>query len=82
MGAPPNASAQGWEAGFIREARGTQPPDSQPGTSQLDQSTTPSEPRPSATSNPAAGRGSRQMLKLQRYTGVDSLEMFLHKFKA
>jgi len=82
MGAPPNASAQGWEAGFIPEARGMQPLVSQPGTSQLDQSTTPPEPRPSATSTPAAGRNSRQMLKLQHYTGTDSLETFLRKFNS
>jgi len=82
MGVPPNASAQGWEAGFTPEARGTQPPVSQPRTTQSDQSTTPSEPRPSVTSTPAAGRGSRQMLKLQHYTGADSLETFLRKFNS
>jgi len=80
MGVPPNASAQGWEAGFTPETRGMQPPVGQPGTDQTNQSTTPSESRPSATSAPAAGRGSRQMLKLQCYTGADSLETFLHKF--
>jgi len=40
----------------------------------------PSESRLPATATPAAGRGSRQMLKLQRYTGTDSLETFLCKF--
>jgi len=38
------------------------------------------ESRPQATSIPAVGRGSRQMLKLQRYNGTDSLETFLRKF--
>jgi len=82
MGVPPNASAQGWEAGFIPEARGTQPPIGQTGVSQHDQTTTPSESRLPVTSTPAAGRGSRQMLKLQRYTGADSLETFLRKFNS
>jgi len=82
-GMPPNAPVQqGWEAGFTPEARGTQPPVSQPGADQTSQSTTPSESRPSATATPAAGRGSRQMLKLQRYTGADSLETFLRKFNS
>jgi len=65
MGVPPNASASGGEAGFTPEARGTRPPIEQPGMSQSDQTTTPSESRPPATSTPAAGRSSRHMLKLQ-----------------
>jgi len=80
MAVPPNTSASGWEAGFILEARGTRPPIGQPGANQLDQSTITSESRPPATSTPAAGRGSRQMLKLQRYNGTDGLETFLCKF--
>jgi len=82
MGVPPNATAAGWEAGFIPEAQGTQPPTGQPGANQLDQSTVPSESRPPATSTPAVGRGTRQLLKLPRYTGADSLEMFLRKFNS
>jgi len=40
----------------------------------------PPEYRPQATSTIAVGQGSRQMLKLQRYNGTDSLETFLRKF--
>jgi len=79
---PPNASAQGWEAGFIPEARGTRPPVGQTGVSQADQTTIPSESRPPTTLTPAAGRGSHQLLKLQRYTGADSLETILRKFNS
>jgi len=82
MGVPPNATATGWEAGFIPEARGMQPPTGQSGVNQLVQSTVPSESHPSVTSTPAVGRGTRQMLKLPRYTGADSLETFLRKFNS
>jgi len=58
------------------------PPTEQTGANQLDQSTVPSESRPLVTSTRAVGRGSRQMLKLQRYTGADSLETFLRKFSS
>jgi len=54
--------------------RGTWPPTEQTGANQ---STVPSESRPPATSTPAVGRGSRQMLKLQRYMGADSLRQYL-----
>jgi len=81
-GCPPNASAQGWEAGFIPEARGMRPLIVQSGVNQQDQATTPSESRPPETSTPVAGRSSRQMLKLQHYNGTDSLETFLRKFNS
>jgi len=42
-GVPPNASASGWQAGFIPEARGTWLPPGPPGANQSDQSTVPSE---------------------------------------
>jgi len=38
------------------------------------------EYRPQVTSTPVVGQGSRQMLKLQRYDGTDSLDTFLRKF--
>jgi len=64
MGAPPNASVQGWEAGFMPEAWGMRPSFGQPGATQLNQSVIPLEYRPQATSTPAVGCGTRQMLKL------------------
>ena len=69
-------------AGFIPEARGTQPPVSQPEVEQTSQTTTSTESRPLVTSTPAAGRGSRQRLKLQHYTGAESLEAFLRNFNS
>jgi len=77
---PPNATAQGWEVGFMPEARGTRPPYGQPGATQLNQSMIPPEYRPQVTSTPAVGRGTRQMLKLQRYDGTENLDTFLRKF--
>jgi len=82
VGVPPNASASSWEAGFIPEARGTRPPIEEPGANQLDQTTTSAESHPPVTSTPATGRSSRQLLKLQCYTGADSLETFLRKFNS
>jgi len=79
-GVLPNVSAQGWEAGFIPEARGTRPPIGQPGANQHNQSMILPKYHPQVTSTLVVGRGSRQMLKLQRYDGTDSLETFLRKF--
>jgi len=79
-GVPPNAAAQGWEAGFIPEARGTWPSFGRSGMTQLNQSVIPQEYHPQVTSTPAVGRGTRQMLRLQHCDGTDSLNTFLHKF--
>jgi len=71
---------QGWKAGFMPEARGMRPSFGQPGATQLNQSIIPPECCSQVTSTPAIGRGTRQMLKLQHYSGMDSLDTFLRKF--
>jgi len=68
--------------GFTSEARGMRPSIEQTGVNQSDQLVVSSESRPLVTSTPAVGRGSRQMLKLPRYTGTDSLATFLRKFNS
>ena len=62
------------------EAWGMRPSFGQPGATQLNQSMILPEYRPQAMSTHAVGRGTSQMLKLQRYDGTDSLDTFLRKF--
>jgi len=70
-----------WEAGFMPEAQGMQPAIGQVGVPQLNQSAMPPEYQPQASSTPAGGHTSRQMLKVQRFDGSASLDTFLLKFQ-
>jgi len=76
----PNVSAESWEVGFMHETRGTRPPVGPVGALQLNQVATPPEYRPQATSTPASARTSRQLLKLQRFDGLESLACFCSSF--